>query len=95
MERPRGKMICHNCYGPNHISPECVVHPSISESTRILQNYEALTEDDKHCVPATSYWKIRELDEIVNARARAPQDADNEKENAIDGEKPTGPNPEN
>lgn len=42
--------------------------PSIVESSRIVQNYNNISTEDKHCVPADSYWKFRTLDEIFNSR---------------------------
>ena len=53
----RGRLTCHSCYRRGHLSPECLL--PLREFHQVIANYEALTEEEKARVPATSYWRAK------------------------------------
>ena len=75
-ERPRGHLVCSKCHGLNHIALDCVAQLSISESSRIIRNYDNLSTEDNQRVPTDSYWTFRPLDKIVISRARDLRNAE-------------------
>ena len=60
-QRPqRRSIVCHICYQPGHISPDCLVDVSQNPDL-IARNYHALSRDILREVPASSYWTARDI----------------------------------
>ena len=51
------KIICHICYRVGHTAPDCIL--TVREMFRIVANYEALEEEERSRVPASSYWRAK------------------------------------
>ncbi len=55
----RQAIICHHCYAPNHVSPDCELDPSALPT--VVSNYEALTEQQRKTVPRIAYDIAKKL----------------------------------
>ncbi|CAN8062282.1 unnamed protein product [Agarophyton chilense] len=53
----RDRLICYSCYGKHHLSAECTL--PAKDLSRIMMNYEALSEEKRSRVPAGLYWKAK------------------------------------
>ncbi|CAN8069068.1 unnamed protein product, partial [Agarophyton chilense] len=53
----RNGLIWYSCYGKHHLSAECKL--LAKNLSRIMTNYEALSEEKRSRVPAAMYWKAK------------------------------------
>ncbi|CAN8063203.1 unnamed protein product [Agarophyton chilense] len=53
----RDGLICYSCYKKHHLSAECTL--PAKDLSRIMTNYEALSEEERSRVPAGMYWKAK------------------------------------
>ncbi|CAN8076121.1 unnamed protein product [Agarophyton chilense] len=51
----RDGLICYSCYGKHQLSAECTL--PAKDLSRIMTNYEALSEKERSRVPTGMYWK--------------------------------------
>lgn len=79
MQHPKGEgpspalqyFVCHLCYGHEHISPDCIL--TLRQLTKVIENYEKLTDIEKAAVPSTSYCRVRAaLGSETQAQAKTP-----------------------
>ena len=92
-EPPQGRVICHTCYVPNHVVRTCTTTVSVAEASRIIRNYDNLSQEDKQRVPADNYWRAKALKEVIEARAQYMREAatSGEEKDANRGEKQNAP----
>ncbi|CAN8069229.1 unnamed protein product [Agarophyton chilense] len=50
-------LICYSCYGKHDLSAECTL--PAKDLSRIMTNYEALSEEERSRVPEGMYWKAK------------------------------------
>ena len=58
LRRSPFKLICHIYFKIGHTAPDCIL--TVREIHRIVANYEALTDEEREMVPATSYWRAKQ-----------------------------------
>ncbi|CAN8071375.1 unnamed protein product, partial [Agarophyton chilense] len=61
-------LVCHLCFERGHTSPQCLL--SLRDMARVVDNYEALSTQEKVSVPLTSY--LRAKTDFPNALAHTP-----------------------
>ena len=54
---PKPTFICHECYARGHVSPRCNL--KVSERSVVIATYEALGEQERAAVPASSYYRAK------------------------------------
>ncbi|CAN8072210.1 unnamed protein product [Agarophyton chilense] len=57
LTNPLDGLICYSCYGKHYLSAECTL--PAKDLSRIMTNYEALSEEERSRVPAGMYWKAK------------------------------------
>ena len=61
----RLRIICYQCYSPDHTSPNC--NAKISDISSVVNNYEALNASEKERVPINAYKAAKNYVDAIEA----------------------------